>query len=453
MAAVWRRAGASSALAYLGDVRDGRTPVADLVNEIVVGETCFFRDAGQFELLRREIIPELRRQAGRGLAIWSAGCASGEEAYSLAMVASESAPEGAHDVVYGSDVSTRALAAARAGVYGAWSMRGVPADVIARIAVQRDKSYVVRDRWRERVDFAYGNLAGAAPPVFPASGTMDLVLCRNVLIYFDEAAVRRAAALLYGTLREGGYLLTSASDPPLWELAPFSTVTTCAGIVYRRLDARPSEAASPAPARLDAIPLASRAARLRGDRARRAAAGSDGPSALQRAAAAFATGAWKDAARLSAEMDDAETALIHVRATANARGTPDAEQACAAAATQYPTSAALHHVHALLLLELDRFDDAALAERRVLFLDSTLAVGHLVMATIARHAGDVELARRSYRNARELLRDEPDDAAVALADGQRAGALRRAAEAALTGLDDPRSLAAGSELALAGMRR
>ena len=239
MAAVWNRAGASGALAYLGDLRDGRTPVDDLVNEIVIGETYFFRDAGQFDLLRREILPDLRRQAGRGLAIWSAGCASGEEAYSLAMVASESAPEGAHDVVYGSDVSTRALAAARAGVYGAWSMRGVPADVMARIAVQRDKSYVVRDRWRERVEFAYGNLAGEAPPAFAASGTMDLVLCRNVLIYFDEAAVRRAAALLYGALREGGYLLTSASDPPLWELTPFATMTTSAGIVYRRLDARP----------------------------------------------------------------------------------------------------------------------------------------------------------------------------------------------------------------------
>ncbi|HEY6174340.1 MAG TPA: protein-glutamate O-methyltransferase CheR, partial [Kofleriaceae bacterium] len=408
MLAVWTRAGARSALAYLGDLRDGRTPVDDLVNEIVVGETYFFRDAGQFELLRGEIVPDLRSRSPRGLAIWSAGCASGEEAYSLAIAASESEPDGSHDIVYASDVSTRALAAARAGVYGQWSMRGVPAHVIDRIAVQRDRSYVVRDRWRQRVEFAHGNLAAEALPAFPVIGMMDLVLCRNVLIYFDQAAVQRAAARLYSALRDGGYLLTSASDPPLWELAPFATMMTKAGVVYRRLDARRSETADRAAARaaevLGASTRAPRPAIPHRDRApRRLAHGSEGPTALQRAAAALATGAWHDAARLTAGMEDPETALIHVRATANACGTPDAEQACAAATTQFPTSAALHHVHALLLLELDRLDDAAIAERRVLFLDSTLAVGHLVMATIARRAGDLELARRSYRNARELL--------------------------------------------------
>src|SRR5262249_985834 len=178
---------------------------------IVVGETYFFRDAGQFELLRREILPELRRRTGMGLAIWSAGCASGEEAYSLAIAASESAVDGAPDTVFGTDVSTRALAAARAGVYGAWSMRGLTAEAIDRIAVRRDRPYAVRDRWRHRVEFAHGNLAAEGPRAFPMNGTMDLILCRNVLIYFDEAAVRRAAALLFGALREGGYLLTSPS--------------------------------------------------------------------------------------------------------------------------------------------------------------------------------------------------------------------------------------------------
>jgi chemotaxis protein methyltransferase CheR len=397
MAAVWMRAGAPSALAYLAELRDGTAAVADLVNEIVVGETYFFRDAGQFALLRKEIFPELRRGNSRGLAIWSAGCASGEEAYSLAIAAAESAADGAADTVYATDVSTRALAAARAGVYGAWSMRGVPPDLIAWIAVERGTRYVVRDRWRRRVEFALGNLAGDTLPAFPVLGTMDLVLCRNVLIYFDEAAVRRAATLLYGALRDGGYLLTSPSDPPLWDLAPFATQMTPAGIVYRRLDAEKHAAPAARPAAAEAPVVATPRDRTQRQPLRLAV---ETPTALQRAEAAFAAGAWHDAARLSASLDDVATALIHVRATANACGTHDAERACAAAAIKHATSPAIHHLHALLLLELDRLDDAAVAARRVVFLDPALPVGHLVMATIARRAGDLELARRSDRNAR-----------------------------------------------------
>ena len=436
MAAAWRRAGAPSALAYAVALRDGAA-IDDLVNEIVVGETYFFRDTGQFELLRREVFPELRRRGGRGLLMWSAGCATGEEAYSLAIASAESAPEGAADLVYATDVSTRSLAAARAGVYGAWSMRGVPPEMIERIATTHGKSYVVRDRWRERVEFARGSLAGDVPPAPAlASGAMDLILCRNVLIYLDPAAVRRAVAQLYSALRDGGYLLTSPSDPPLWDLAPFTTLTTSAGIVYCRREA----AAWRAPATIawaaePPVMSPPPVAMVRAERtARRRPRSQDPSGALAHAEAAFAAGRWHEAARSSAGLDDEMTALLHIRATANASGTLEAEAVCAAAASRYPTSAALHHLHALLLLELDRLDDAALAERRVLFLDSTVAVGHLALATIARRAGDLGLARRSYRNARDLLRAAPDDAPVTLADGQPARALRRTAEIELASL-------------------
>ena len=437
MAAVWQRAGAPRAEVYAAALGGG-APVDDLVNEIVIGETYFFRDAGQFQVLRRELFPELRQRGGRGLMMWSAGCATGEEAYSLAIAAAESAPDGAQDLVYATDVSTRSLAAARAGVYGAWSMRGVPAEMIERIAEPRGPRYAVRDRWRQRVEFAHSNLAGEVPPApAVASGAMDLILCRNVLIYLDDAAVRRCVAWLYSALRDGGYLLTSPTDQPLWDLAPFATRTTSAGIVYCRRDTRPARQ----PAAMFAV-----AAELS-----RAAAGSPGLAALPparaprrtpapeppaRAEAAFATGNWPEAARWSAGLDDEAMALVHVRATANAGGTADAEAACAAAASKYPTSTALHHLHALLLLELDRLGDAARAARRVLFLDSTLAVGHLALATIARRAVNLPLARRSYRNARDLLCGVPDDAPVALGEDQRAGALRRAAEAALASLGD-----------------
>lgn len=442
MKTVWSRARSTSPLAYVADLVAGTTSVDDLVNELVVGETYFFREPGQFALLQAEIFPELRHRLGRGLAMWSAGCASGEEAYSLAIAAAASAPEGVHDRVFATDVSTRSLVAARAGVYGSWSMRGVSDRDIDRISVRRDKSYVVRDRWRRSVEFAYGNLAAETEAPFPAgTGAIDLIMCRNVLIYFDERAVRCAAALLYSALRDGGYLLTSPSDPLLSNLAPFVTVMTDAGIVYRRRDAAACQQpradarnGARATAQIAAGSATSDAPGPRADRERLRTPGAE-PGSSEQAELALSAGRWAKAADLTASLDDVPSAMIHVRAMANAHGTSRAERACASAAIKHPTSAVLHHVHAILLLELDRLDDAIAAARRSLFLDPAIAAGHLVLATIAQRAGDLGLARRSYRNACTLLRDQRDDAQVALAEGQRAGALRRAAEAALASLE------------------
>ncbi len=188
-----------------------------LVDALVIGETFFFRDAAQLELIQARVVPDVAAcHPDRALRAWSAGCATGEEAYSVAIALAEASPPSGFTVL-ATDVSRSSLARAAAGRYREWSLRGAGA-ARARPYLSRDG-----DRWcvapalRARVDFAYLNLAGEA---FPAAATgtadLDLVLCRNVLIYFDPAAVERTARKLFAALAPGGFGSCSARRIRCW---------------------------------------------------------------------------------------------------------------------------------------------------------------------------------------------------------------------------------------------
>jgi chemotaxis protein methyltransferase CheR len=212
------------------EVRDG------LVAELTIGETYFNRDTAQFELLRRRILPELLATAGaqRPLRIWSAGCASGEEPYSIAMILDELGALRNAEIV-GTDISRPRLDQAQRGVYARWSLRGVPDDVRDRYFAPRGRYYELAERIRRPVDFRYLNLAEDRFPSLSVDiWGMDLIFCRNVLIYFDRATVQRVARRLIDSLSQDGWLVLGASDPSLRELVDCDVIVTDAGLVYKR---------------------------------------------------------------------------------------------------------------------------------------------------------------------------------------------------------------------------
>jgi chemotaxis protein methyltransferase CheR len=210
-----------------------------LVAELTIGETYFQRDASQFDLLRTLILPELLALAddGRPIRAWSAGCASGEEPYSIAMVLDELGALDRADIV-GTDIARPRLADAQRAVYSRWSLRTVPDDLRERYFRGRGRYYELAPRIRERVDFRYLNLAEDKFPSLSAGiWGMDLILCRNVLIYFDRETIERVARRLIETLSEDGFLVMGASDPPIGEMVECDVIVTHAGLIYRRLSA------------------------------------------------------------------------------------------------------------------------------------------------------------------------------------------------------------------------
>ena len=258
---------------------------------------------------------------------------------------------------------------------------------------------------------------------------MNLILCRNVMIYFDPAAIRRLAGQLFEALAPGGWLIIGPSDPPLWDFAPFEVVSTGAGLFYRR-PARALAAASRMPgasiaaaarrperARAATPPLASMQPPMPVPRAR--------PLALGRAAARTKP---QNPARTSEQAAESEAARAaqQVRAAADA-GTPDFSALAQAAAKAHPLNVEIQYLHAMALLSARRFQAACAIARRVVYLDGSLVMGHFILATALARTGQKEAARRSYRKVEALCAALPPEEKVRFADGETAAMLREAA--------------------------
>jgi chemotaxis protein methyltransferase CheR len=212
----------------------GDQELARLVDELTINETYFFRERAQLAALVNEIVPELRAErGGRPLGIWSAGCASGEEPYSVVMLAQEAGLVPGVDLrVYASDVSHRMLRRAREGVYRDASFRETDATARERWFRSAAGGWRIADEVKKHVDFMHLNLFDASK--LALLGTMDVVLCRNVIIYFDAGGKRRTIDGFFEKLRPGGYLLLGHSESLINLSSAFELRQLRRDLVYRR---------------------------------------------------------------------------------------------------------------------------------------------------------------------------------------------------------------------------
>jgi chemotaxis protein methyltransferase CheR len=185
---------------------DGGSELEQLVNAITVGYTWFFRDAGQLAIVEAALGAEVAR--GRPARLWVPGCSTGEDAYSLALVATRLGREAE---ILGTDVNSASLERARRGRYREFSLRELDPRSAAQFSRQRDGSFELSAAVRSRVSFAHHNLM-ERPPVPQGGGGWDLILCRNVLIYFTRDAALAVMDALAGALAPGGYLVLGASE-------------------------------------------------------------------------------------------------------------------------------------------------------------------------------------------------------------------------------------------------
>jgi chemotaxis protein methyltransferase CheR len=207
-----------------------------LLPHLTNNESYFCREEGTLQVIRGEVLPELRRRLGGAgeMRILSAACSTGEEAYTLSILARESAagprPE---PRVTGADLDSAALEKARAGVYGEHSFRGTDPEFRRRwFRPAGGERWEVAPEAKAGVEFRRANLAD---PKWPAGlPPQHLVLCRNVLIYFGEAAVRRAAEGLYAALAPGGYLFLGHAESLRHVPLPFRFERRPGALFYRR---------------------------------------------------------------------------------------------------------------------------------------------------------------------------------------------------------------------------
>lgn len=408
-------------IARLDDQRSGRAEWSALEAEITIGETYFFRYAEQFSALERTILPEIvgRNRERRRIRIWSAGCATGAEPYSIAVLLARLLGPGIEDwriSIVGTDINERSLAAARTGVFGRWALRAVTER-------ERDELFVPegRDRWRlasryrTMVRFEYHNLLSLVDGTSPLQFTeFDLILCRNVLIYFDPRIVPRLIAELHDRLEEDGWLLIGHAEPNP-EFSRFMRSVSLPGTAaYRRAgpDRPPGEPTASPPTAQEEIPPAP-APEIAPEVPQAPAV----PKARARPAPA--------APALPAEPAGPakETDVPRIRALCDRGELGAALSACEAGLEANPTDPLLHYYCGLIHRERGLPREAEISFRRAVYLDRSFVMAHYQYGLVLLDNAHTGAGRRSLSNAAQLCRSLPAGFILPEGDGLDAAGL------------------------------
>lgn len=417
------------------------TIMRTFISHLTIGETHFFRNQPQFEALSTTILPEIieRRKETRHLRIWSAACATGEEPYSVAILLDRLLPDYASwDVsILATDIDQHALERARLGIYGEWSFRQVAPETRARYFTQQGRFYELAPRIRQRVTFAPLNLAeNAYPSLLNNTAHMDLILCRNVLIYFSPATTRAVAERLYRALSDEGWLLVGHVEPSQETFARYATVNLPGVIAYRRQQVPEHitlcQTAKGAQKYAKSVEYS---ACVEGKSAKIAAMWPPQPEpalALPQpvvrgnaipAKAAPTTPIHELLTRAAAQPNDGSAAYAVACCYAEQRHWREAEQWIGRAIERSPLLASAHYLHALLLLEAGHSEPALAAARRCTYADPNYVAGHLLLALLYRRSGDKRRADAAQATARSLLQRHAPDAVIPDTDGASAGQL------------------------------
>ncbi|GAB0114765.1 CheR family methyltransferase [Acidisoma sp. C75] len=437
----------------LASPRIGDAEWRELEAEITIGETFFFRHQEQVSALRDVILPRLIEQGAdrRRLRIWSAGCSVGAEAYSLAIllerVLGQAAQNWTIDII-GTDISSRALAQARAGTYGEWALRGVPAEERARDFVRAGaRGWEIAPRHRQRVRFERHNLLDL--PKVGAPGLwreFDLILCRNVLIYFGTERIVGTLMALSRCLAPQGWLMVGHSDA-IATLPPDLTVVELPGTLAFRPGAGKPGADKPGADKPEASPFGASAfanspaagvgiggAACPETRAGRppppqpvgpsaahnplAPRPSDEPPAAKPPAAMAARGTG-----LALPAPSAAALIPTVKALADAGRLAEAAAAVAEALRQDPLDARLHFYDGVIAQAAGRAGAAETALRRAIYLSGEMVMAHYHLGLLLSAAGRSGEAARVLGQLQRLCAALPEDRRLPDGDGLTARGL------------------------------
>jgi chemotaxis protein methyltransferase CheR len=373
-----------------------------LLNErLTTGESYFFRDAGQIDLLAGTILPELiqRRASRRRLRIWSAGCSTGEEAYTLAMLIDEMGPmlAGWNIQIVASDINLNALEKARRGQYTAWSFRTTSLSRKATYFQQRDATvWEIAPRLRDMISFRAVDLVrDRFPDGDNALCEFDLILCRNVFIYMNDGAIGTIVRKFAGAIADGGYLVTGHSELFAHDTAPLYIRMYPQSAVYQR-----SVMASPEMESLRVRATTTVEPRLRIEAPRRRRdtkprAQVTAPRAPKPDTHADAESLIKSAWELADRGDRAEATRL-----------------CYAAAVAAPFDAGPYFLLAQLAQQRSARGEAKALLRKAIYLDPAFVAAHLELASLHAVDGNDVAALRTYRTARAVLVRLPSTATV-----------------------------------------
>ena len=439
------------------DPDHGAVPLQRLVNALTIGESHFFRNHGQFNALFHQVLPKIieRRRALRTLRIWSAGCAGGQEPYSIAILLRELLPD-VDDwaiTILATDVNTKALDRARKGLYSEWAFREDRAKQWRyRYFQQIGKRYQIHSDIRQMVTFKQLNLAEDNYPSFQTNTTfMDLILCRNVTIYFAPSMTRQVVDRFYEALVDGGWLVVGHSEHSWTTYRRFQARSYPNAILYQRTG-------EPAvlPEDWDWLPPTSPASGAPSLRVPSTVPNDDTPppemleveaeteteeeeatpeppidAYLTKAEELLEYGHSAQARDLLLKVVDERpkhtgASTLLCKAYANLGCWDDAERWCGAAIQTNNVLTEPYYTLALVHQHQGRIDEAIQAMKKVVYLNRGSILGHYGLANLYYSQRKLPKAIKSLDNAWRLLSEHANDELVPNSDGITFGNLRQA---------------------------
>ena len=414
-----------------------------LIKRLTVGETYFFRDPKAFEALERYVLPELidQRRDKKRLRIWSAACCTGEEPYSLAIVLNRMLPDIAdwRITIVATDINTEFLRKAERGVYREWSLRNASPELRKRYFTKTASGeFAILEKYKKMVRFGYLNLAeNDYPSLATDTNAMDLILCRNVLIYFPVKQSKKVVERLQRSMVDDAWLLTSATEASQSLLAPLTPVTFPGVIAYRKVAEPSSSTTKPA----NISPAASLESRhqfiahktVPALSANNLTQSKSEPQKavrhlLKEANAAYRKGLYLEASELyerhlAASSSDTATMTMLARSKANEGKLSEALRWCEKAIALDKLDPSFHHLRGSILQEQEKADEAIASFRGALYLEPDYVLSHFSLGTLMRKQGRTREASTYFDNALRILHKHRANDVLADASGLTAGRL------------------------------
>lgn len=396
-----------------------------LASHLSVGETYFFREKQSLEILEEQVLPQLlqsRRENMRRLRIWSAGCSTGEEAYTIAILLDRLIPdlETWNITILATDFNPKFLRKAAQGVYGEWSFRNAPGWLRKRYFTNReDGRFEILPRIRKMVTFSYLNFADDIyPSLSNNTGAMDIIFCRNVLMYLTAQRTKQVAGNFHRALVDGGWLIVSPVETSNALFSSFTPAEFPGAALYRKA----ADAGSQQLVDGHQVPLLFEAA-----------------GAVPPLQPVFP--AEPAAANLPVEQipqaDERGLPSRMARSCANQGRLGEALEWCEQAIAADKMNPVHHYLLATILQEQGRHDIAIQSLMRALYLDPDFVLAHFALGNLHQSQGRFRQAQRYFENVLLLLREHSPGETLPEADGLTAERLTEIAKASLESLPQP----------------
>jgi chemotaxis protein methyltransferase CheR len=415
-----------------------RDRIEILSSHLTVGETYFFREKRAFEILEQNILPELIRSRygqDQSLRIWSAASCTGEEAYSIAMILNQLLPN-----FLATDINPRFLQKAKHATYNQWSLRDTPEWIQKKYFHElNQKHFEILPSIQRRISFSYLNLAeDCYPSLLNGTNGMDIIFCRNVLMYFAPDRARKVIQKLQRCLVDGGWLIVGFSETSSSLFAEFKTVNFPGAVLYQK---EPQQQLA-ANFRAERIPVPFvESSQVRNENF---PVRSHSLSSLvvrdpyDEALVAYKEGRYADAEEqlrpfLSSHTENAANPLaLLARAYANHGKINDALASCDRAIELDKLNPTLHYLRAIILQEQDQIEHAAAALKNAIYLDPDFVLAHFTLGAMTFHQGRFSESQKYFRNALQILKQYASDEIVPESEGISARRLMEIIESRLS---------------------